>query len=199
MTTLDAKRLALLPEEARGLCRFACTRMVHSYKPVLMKIFLRRLPELVFPFAEVAEEFVGFYEDRAGRGLAVERVGCGFLADGVLDCGVALPVAYGVIRNVFDRHHHCAAVSCGACLLQPKASWADISRHASSMAALMDVAIESFYRDIAARGEAVYARTRDHSPATASQLVFCVPCSDDDQAVLRLRSEDNCADEHWGA
>ncbi|MGQ9730503.1 MAG: hypothetical protein ACUVX8_04445 [Candidatus Zipacnadales bacterium] len=54
--------LKLLPR-AQELLRFTCSRLVHNYKPVLVRIFLSQLPALSFPFAEVARQFMAFYRD----------------------------------------------------------------------------------------------------------------------------------------
>ena len=72
----EPEELLWLPPRAQELVRFACTRMVHSYKPVLMGIFLEYLPQLEFPFSEVAERFTAFYRARWEQGLPVERRSC---------------------------------------------------------------------------------------------------------------------------
>ncbi|MGD9520091.1 MAG: hypothetical protein AB7W28_11325, partial [Armatimonadota bacterium] len=41
---MDELLFRKLPEASQELIRFACTRMVHSYKPVLTRIFLDVLP-----------------------------------------------------------------------------------------------------------------------------------------------------------
>ena len=50
----DPPELEWLPVEAQELLRFACTRMVHSYKPVLMLAIMDQLPATEFPAKTIA-------------------------------------------------------------------------------------------------------------------------------------------------
>jgi hypothetical protein len=165
--------------------------MVHSYKPVLMKSFLRRLPELVFPFDGVAEEFVAFYQDRAERGLVVEREGCVFVTSRGVRADEAAKTARRILDVVFGSGHGLVRLRAGRCQLVGD-EWlclgGDMERQA--MARFMDAATDRFFKRINDLGEGVYVRLQQSHPAHPS-VVFHLPDPDESGPLLLLRPGDS--------
>ena len=193
MSTLDERLLMRLPEEAQPLMRFVCTRMVHSYKPVLTRIFLRRLPRLTFPFSEVAEEFVAFYRERIEHGLPVERAGCPFVTKHGLDEERAIETAKDVLRHVFCRAHDYACIGAGMCMLSLESGWTALCDQLGRRIAadLMNAALKRFYSRILDGGEAIYVQQEGERQYGAGELVFHLSDTDDEQPLLVLRADDD--------
>ncbi|MCX7599641.1 MAG: hypothetical protein N2512_12360 [Armatimonadetes bacterium] len=102
---MDEYLLSLLPEPSRELVRFACTRMQHSYKPVLMRIFIEALPNLTVPMDEVADKFTAFYLDREARCLTVESRHAPFIVAGRGQPPKCRQAARDIVRVVFGVWH----------------------------------------------------------------------------------------------
>jgi len=189
MNTLDEHLLMRLPADARPLMRFVCTRMVHSYKPVLAQIFLRRLPQLSFPFSEIAAEFVDFYRERIECGLPVERVGCPFVTQCGLDEERAIHTAAKILYMIFARGHGMVSLAKGVCSLLPGTGWTSLSTEPfrDTARALLEAALERFYNRISDAGEAIYVQQQP----SAGELVFYVSDTDDEWPLLVLRTSDD--------
>lgn len=184
--------MLLLPPQAQELLRFACTRMVHSYKPVLVGIFLDRLPLLTFPFSDVARDFVAFYRDREAKGLPVERRSAGFVVNGGVDGDQCAATAGKIIREVFQPSRSYAALAGGEVRLGPPRLWRmlgdgevrDIARR------LLGRALDEFYERIATLGEAVHGRMDPTCAAQAHELVLSLSDTDDGDDLFGLRAGD---------
>lgn len=166
-----------LPGGVRELVRWSCTRMSHSYKPVLMSILAQQVPSLEPPLSLVKERFVAFYEDRANRGLPVERHPCAFFRDGRMDAIVCATTAHHVLRLVFMEQGY-VRVGGGQVLLRPKALWISFQDPGILRAALdtCETAIRRFFESVELRGEALYGRP---ARADTGPLVYDVPSPDD--------------------
>jgi hypothetical protein len=158
---LDCYEMLMLPPRAQELMRFACSRMVHSYKPVLVRIFLDRLAALSFLFADVARDFVAFYGDREARGLPIERRGSWFIASRRVDEERCAAVAHGAIRNGLDRYHGYASADRGEVRLGHPGAWQQLQEPANRDIAdqLLARALTAFFDRITTSGQAVYARS----------------------------------------
>lgn len=187
MTEWEPEELAWLSEEAQRLVRFACTRMVHSYKPVLVGIFLDELPNLCLPMRVVAQRFADYYRERWEAGLAVERRGCWFLGEGTLDEGICLSTGRDIVRLVFARNGW-ATVSVGEVSLVPPGVWRELAEPSAQLAVRRALrrALSSFFERIELQGEAVYGRTQRDAEAAAHNLVSFMPGADDADDVFIL-------------
>lgn len=187
----DPPELSWLPEEAQDLMRFTCTRMVHSYKPVLVGIFLDQLPRLRFPFETVAERFLAYYREREQRGVTVERRGCFFLKGGIIDARACADTARMVIRLVLSRKGY-ASIAEGYVVLGPPRVWGHLAEPSTKSSAerLLRQALTDFYEHIEMQGEAAYGQSQHHTATDAQPLVFDLPDSDDGPFLLDLRPDD---------
>lgn len=162
--------------------------MVHSYKPVLMKSFLRRLPELVFPFDGVAEEFVAFYQDRAERGLVVEREGCVFVTSHGVAEDLGRETARRIVKDVFWRLNRVARLVGTRCCLQEEAGWKGFMERGALPTATRacDTALEAYFRRLQSTGDALYVRN-SKGESRAAEMVFHLSDPDEELPLLRLR------------
>ena len=183
----DPQEFAWLPEPSQRLLRFACTRMVHSYKPVLTGILLERLPSLRVPLAEVQDQFVAFYQAREQQGLPIERRQTAILRNGAVEASAARIVAGKILWGVF-RVQGFAHLCGGELILQPASAWYGLASEPArtkAMAALRR-ALSDFYERIELEGEAVYGRTKRNGAADAHEMVFLVPDPDDSDDMFIL-------------
>ncbi|MGD9495032.1 MAG: hypothetical protein AB7Y46_01855 [Armatimonadota bacterium] len=180
MTEWESDELSWLSEEAQRLVRFACTRMVHSYKPVLMGIFLDELPNLRLPMRVVAQRFADYYRERWEAGLPVERRGCRFCDNHTLDREICLIVPYHIVRDVFLVNGW-ATVAAGEVWLIPPRVWQELAAPSAQLAVRRALrrALSSFFERIELQGEAVYGRTKRHAEADAHGLVSFMSDPDD--------------------
>lgn len=180
MTDGALEELSWLSEEAQRLVRFACTRMVHSYKPVLMGIFLDQLPNLRLPMRVVAQRFADYYRERWEAGLPMERRGCRFFGEGTLDEGVCLITGPAIMRDVFLPAGW-ATLSAGEVSLVPPEVWLELAGPAAQLAVrhALRCALSSFFERVELQGEAVYGRTNRHAEADAHGLVLFMSDPDD--------------------
>ena len=165
-----------LPDGAREIVAFACRRMVHSYKPVLLSVLLECLPGPTAPVDRVAHGFLAFYEDRARGGLPVERRGCAFVTGGGLDGPACLVTADKVLRMVFARQG-LISVARSAVGLGAAAGWGAFETVGAKEAALRVLAgrLARYYEASELRGDAVYGRAEGGSVGEADPLVPPVP------------------------
>lgn len=187
----DPARVAWLPEEAQHLLRFACTRMLRSYKPVLTGILLDRLPEMEFPLKGVQDEFATFYLSREEQGLPVERRGAFFGHDGKVDAHAAMLAAEKVIRFVFQAHGY-ARLSAGTLALERHTAWFGLVGETASVLAKTCIAeaLAGFYQRIELQGEAIYGKRRGTGAADTHEMVFLLPDTDDSDDVFILPKGD---------
>lgn len=183
----DPQEFAWLPEPSQRLLRFTCTHMVHSYKPVLTGILLKRLPSLRVPVSEVQDEFVAFYQAREQQGLPVERRRTYIRRDGAVEPRAARNVAKDILRNVFAVAGF-IRFDGNDLILQPASAWHGLASEPArtkAMAALRR-ALSDFYERIELEGEAVYGRTKRNGAADAHEMVFLVPDPDDSDDMFIL-------------
>lgn len=189
---LNCWQMLLLPEPVQELMRFACTRMVHSYKPVLVGIFLDRLPELVFPFSDVAVDFVAFYLRRQYEGLPIERRSSAFVVNGRVDVGACCVTAAKVIRFVFQPSRSYATLRGGTVRLGPPELWMPLGSANLRQTAgeLLRRSLVEFYDRISALGEAVYGRMERACAPEPDELVLPLPDTDDGDDLFGMRAGD---------
>lgn len=187
----DSERVAWLPEEAQHLLRFACTRMVRSYKPVLTGILLDRLPDMEFPLRPVQDEFAEFYLRREEQGLPVERRGAFFGHGGQVDTHAAALTAEKIVRFVFQVHGY-ARLSAGTVTLGGEAAWLGLAHPSGLWLAreCLSQALADFYQRIEALGEAIYGKRRSSDAADADKMVFLLPDTDDTDDLFILPEAD---------
>lgn len=188
MTEWEPEELAWLSEEAQRLVRFACTRMVHSYKPVLVGIFLDELPNLCLPMRVVAQRFADYYRERWEAGLAVERRGCAFANTTTFDQMSCRTSAEKVVRMVIAGANGWATVSVGEVSLVPPGVWRELAEPSAQLAVRRALrrALSSFFERIELQGEAVYGRTQRDAEAAAHNLVSFMPGAHDSDDVFIL-------------
>lgn len=179
--------LSWLPEESQRLLRFACTRMVHSYKPVLTGVLLDRLPELRVPLAEVQDAFVAFYLQREEAGLPVERRGTLLMLGESVAPEAARSTAKNVLRLVFQANGY-AKLGRGMVVLCPSAAWGGLAMEPalSSARSSLREALNGFYERMQLQGEAVYGQASRDRAADAHEMVFLLPGPDDPDDLFIL-------------
>jgi len=184
----ESEDLSWLSDEAQRLIRFACTRMVHSYKPVLVGIFLDRLPRLSMPMSAVADSFLAFYRDRWQAGGTVERRGCAFVERGMIDDHACRITAGKVVRQVVADANGWATVSGGEVRFTPPSAWCELGEPAARSVArtALSRALAEFYERIELQGEAVYGRTKRHAAASARSVVSFLSDPDDSDDLFIL-------------
>lgn len=184
--------MSWLAPAARELLRFACTHMVHSYKPVLMDILLSELPDTEFPFETVARRFVEFYRDRERRGLPVERRGCAFMSASGLDEQRCALTAGKILSCVFASEPQRVQMSGGRVRLVAAAGWRHLEDEDVRTAArhVLTRSLADFYERIELMGEAIYGRPQGDHAASAHEVVFLLPDSDDGEDLPLLRARD---------
>lgn len=190
---MDSRQLQGLPEEVQGLLRFVCSRMVHSYKPVLTQIFMAKLPALAFPASEVSREFVAFYRDCQNRGLPVERRSARFVVNGRLDEESCRHAATDVVRLVFGREQCYARLSRGRVILCRSEVWLRLAEEGVSQRVqrLLERALAGFYDRIVQLGEAAYG---EHDVPETNELVLPLPRPEPGANLLIVRKADEEAD-----
>jgi len=170
--------------------------MQRSYKPVLVGIFIDKLPALEFPFEEVAEQFYAFYRDRAARGLPVERYPVTFVVNGTVDRQLCRKVAAQIIQVVFQASHGYAQLRRGQVrLLRPEVWRAFETPEVAAIARrILQMALQRFYERIEAAGEAVYARQEPAELQETDLLVSFLPDTDGRDDLFILWPADEEAD-----
>lgn len=187
----DPPELGWLPPEAQQLVRFACTRMVHSYKPVLMLAIVDQLPAAEFPAGAIADAFVEFYVDREHQGLPVERRGSRFMAGQRVDqqqCGLT---AVEILRLVFWRQQSLLRLDRDMLVLQRVPAWLLLRepQDVSLVRALLKSALDDFYERVVLRGEAAYGQQQHKTEA--DPVVLFLPDPDDRDDLHLLWPEDS--------
>jgi hypothetical protein len=187
----DPEQVDWLPAGAQELLRFACTRMVHSYKPVLMGILLDQLPDLDFPLANVTERFVDFYRERERAGLPVERRPCYFVDAAVLDEERCAFTAHTILRLVFGQGRGCLCVDAHNVRLSADSAWQQLGGESvrPPVHRVLDRALDDFYKRVELMGEAVYGRPQTDLTADAHEVVFLLPDPDDGTDLLVVRPD----------
>lgn len=182
----DPPELAYLPPEAQELMRFACTRMVHSYKPVLMLAILEQLPALSFPFDPVAEFFVRFYQEREKQGLPVERRPCQFATHKGFDWIKCRQTAFAVLRKVFDFPYRYLELTSGNIKILHTTGWLALHQtpYNRIVLRLLSQALNDFYERIIIAGEALYGMQPQSS--ASRPMVFFLSDSDDGEDMYIL-------------
>ena len=165
-----------LPDGAREIVAFACRRMVHSYKPVLLSVLLECLPGPVAPVDRVAHGSLAFYQDRARGGLPVERRGCAFVTESGLDPRVCHVTAHDLLRLVFASAG-LISVARSAGGFEAAVGWGAFEAVGAKEAALRVLAgrLARYYEASELRGDAVYGRAEGGSVGEADPLVPPVP------------------------
>lgn len=187
----DPPELDWLPPEAQQLLRFACTRMVHSYKPVLMLAIMAQLPATEIPASVIAEAFVAYYVNRERQGLPVERRGSRFMAERRIDqhqCGLT---AVEILRLVFWRQQGILLLDRDTLVLQQVSAWRLLHepQDISLVSALLKSALDDFFERMVLRGEAAYGQQQPNSEA--DPVVLFLPDPDDRDDLHLLWPEDS--------
>jgi len=187
----DPPELGWLPPEAQELVRFACTRMLHSYKPVLMLAIIDQLPAVEFPVGVIADAFVRFYADRERQGLPVERRGSPFMAGQRVDQRRCGQTAVKVLWWVFWRQHNLLRLDRDMVVLQRVPAWRLLGepQDVSLVRALLKSALDDFYERMVLRGEAAYGQQQPRSEA--DPVVLFLPDPDDRDDLHLLWPEDS--------
>lgn len=187
----DPPELEWLPVEAQELVRFACTRMVHSYKPVLMLAIIDQLPATEFPASTIADAFERFYLARETQGLPVERRGCRFVVNGGVDGMICRRTSEATLKDVFETLRHCLELRKGIVTLSELDGWRVLKQneHVRVVAKLLEAAIGTFYDRVELLGEAVYGK-QQHRNAEADQVVFLLPDPHHGDGLCLLWPED---------
>lgn len=184
----DERRLWLLPEATHDLMRFLCTKMLRSYKPVLGKIIVDRLPDTVIPISHITERFVEYYCHRAAEDMPVERMGCPFVASRIMDEEVCAMTCLKILQVVFQRAHGYVDIVGGYCRLSDRDGWEMLASEPERQIAhqMMDDALRHFFNRIFDAREAVYVTGRDETQNNAD-MVLHLPDSYDDEPLSFLR------------
>ena len=187
----DPPELRWLPPEAQELVRFACTRMVHSYKPVLMLAIMDQLPAVEFSAGVLADAFVQFYADRERRGLPVGRRGSRFSQEQQFDAAACRLTATDILRHVFYRERGCLRLRRGQVMLAKTDAWLSLHEPRNSPLArqLLRDALHDFYELIVFQGEAAYGQRQPDSEA--DPVVLFLPDPDDRDDLHLLWPEDS--------
>lgn len=187
----DPPELRWLPPEAQELVRFACTRMVHSYKPVLMLAIMDQLPAVELPAGVIADAFVRFYAERESRGLPVERRGSRFIAEQQFDAAACRLTATDILRHVFYRERGCLHLRRGQVTLAETDAWLSLHepRNSSLVRRMLRDALQDFYEQVVLQGEATYGQQQPNSEA--DPVVLFLPDPDDRDDLHLLWPEDN--------
>ncbi len=183
----ESEDLSWLSDEAQRLIRFACTRMVHSYKPVLVGIFLDELPRLCMPMSAVADSFLAFYRGRLAAGLAVERRGCAFVDAHMFDEQACRTTVRAILHLVIARRGW-AEMSSEAVSLMPPAVWRELDDPAAKSIArrALKRVLSAFYERIELEGEAVYGQKKQYPTANAHHVVSFLSDPDDSDDLFIL-------------
>lgn len=187
----DPSELGWLPPEVQDLVRFACTRMVHSYKPVLMLAIMDQLPAVEFSAGLIADAFVQFYADRERQGLPVERRGSRFIAEQQFDAVACRLTATDILRHVFYREQRCLRLRRGQMTLTKTDAWLSLDepRNSSLVRRMLRDALQDFYEQVVLQGEAAYGQQQPNSEA--DPVVLFVPDPDDRDDLHLLWPEDS--------
>jgi hypothetical protein len=187
----DPPELGWLPPEAQELVRFACTRMIHSYKPVLTLAIMDQLPATEFPAGMIADAFVQVYADRERQGLPVERRGSRFMVEQQLDAATCRLTATDILRHVFCREQGCLQLRRGQVTLAETNAWLSLNEPRNSPLArrLLRDALHDFYEQVVLQGEAAYGQQQPNSEA--DPVVLFLPDPDDRDDLHLLWPEDS--------